>query len=178
MDYYRNVDILGCPSDSLGVVGVQYRTVVDLVSEPVTLEFFKSSARIDFDSDDTLCEAYIKAARMELERWGQISFGVKTIGLTAIELPKNYRLMFGPVDQVTTAGYSNTGDILKEGGRDIDIEYTTFGVINDVIRVAICRYGAGLYVNRENVQDTQYASQIRQDEAKEMLRPFINLNWW
>lgn len=177
--YEYNSDYYDCAhsQDSL-VYGLQYRVVTDLVTEPVDLPFFKSHARIDFSTDDTLCAAYIKAARIELEQWGQISFGAKTIGLTALYLPRNYRLMFGPVNTITTAGFSNVGDILKEGGRNIDIEYTTTGIMNDVIKIAICRYAAGLYINRENVQDTQYAAQGRQDEAMAMLRPFTNITWF
>lgn len=177
MDYYKNVDKLGCETSSSywTIKGIQYRVVTDLVAEPITLEFFKQHARIDFDTDDTLCEVYIKAARIELEQWSQLSFGVKTMGLTALELPKNYRLMFGRVNQVTTANFTNAGDILKEGGLDIDIEYTTLDWIDDTIRVAIARYAAGLYVSRENVVDTQFASQVRRDEAKLMLEPYRNI---
>lgn len=174
-----NSDYYECnTTDDPKLYGVQYRVVNDLATEPVTLEFFKNHARIDFDTDDTLAESYLKAARIELEQWAQISFGVKTIGLTALNLPKNYRLMYGPVDTVTTANYTNVGDILKEGGKDLSIQYTTLGVINDAIRVAICRYAAGLYVNRENVIDTQFAAQSLQDEAKKMVRPFANLSWF
>lgn len=157
-------------------MGVQYDTVVDLVSEPVTLEFFKQHSRIDFEMDDNLCLAYITAARMELEQWGQVSFGAKTMRITALELPRNWRLMYGPVDTVTTPGFSNVGDILKEGGRDISVEYTTTAaLVNDLVKVAICRYAAGLYVNRENIQESKFSSGQLQDEAKTMLRPIVNI---
>ena len=176
MDYAKNIDKLGCDSYD-GVRGLQYSVVTDLVSEPVTLEFFKQHTRIDFDMDDNLCLAYIAAARMELEQWGQVSFGVKTMRLTALELPNNWRLMFGPVSTVVTSGYPNVGDILKEGGHEITVEYTTTaGLVNDLVRVAICRYAAGLYVNRENVIDTKFAAGQEMDEAKTMLRPIVNAN--
>jgi len=176
MDYYRNIDKLGCyGSAPLVASGIQYSVVTDLTTEPVTLDFFKSHAHIDFASDDTLCSVYIKAARQELERWSQLSFGVKTMGLTALSLPTNYKLMFGKVDEVTTENFTNKGDILKEGGNDIDIEYTTIGTINDAIRIAICRYAAGLYINRETVTETKYSAQSLQDEAKTMLNPYRNI---
>jgi len=176
MDYYRNVDRLGCINENpLTARGVQYNVVTDLATEPVTLEFFKQSARIDFDTDDTLCEVYIKAARQELERWSQLSFGVKTMRLTALQLPKNYRLMFGKVDTVTTTGYTNIGDILKEGGKDITVEYTTLDWIDDAIRIAICRYAAGLYINRETITETKFAASALQDEAKTMLHSYRNI---
>lgn len=176
MDYVRNIDKLGCYSYGQRTAkGVQYSTIVDLATEPVTVEFFKEHARIDFATDDNLVEVYLKAARQELEQWAQLSFGAKTIGLTALELPDNYRLMFGRVDTVTTSGYTNVGDILKEGGTDIDIEFTTIGTINDAIRVAICRYAAGLYIFRENIIETRYVAQVGMDEAKRMIDPYRNI---
>lgn len=176
MDYYKNIDKLGCDgTGKLTASGVQYRVVTDLAAEPVDLVFFKQHARIDFDTDDTLCAIYIKAARIALEQWSQLSFGVKTIGITALSLPKNYKLMFGKVDVIDTTGFTNKGDILKEGGIDIDIEFTTLNWIDDCIRIAIARYAAGLYINRENVTDTKYSSQALQDEAKTMLQPYRNL---
>lgn len=176
MDYYKNADKLGCyAKQPLTSSGVQYSVIADLEEEPVTVDFFKQHARIDFDTDDTLCEVYIKAARQHLEQWSQLSFGVKTIGLTALSLPKNYRLMFGKVDEVTTENFTNKGDILKEGGTDIDIEFTTLDWIDDVVRVAICRYAAGLYINRETVTETKYSAQSLQDEAKVMLNPYRNI---
>lgn len=172
-----NADYCISTSDDKLIWGINYRVVTDLASEPVTTTFFKEHARIDFDTDDTLVTSYLLAARIYLEQWSQLSFGAKTIGLTALRLPKYYKLMYGPVDAITSpaTGFTLSGDILKEGGTDIDIEYTTTGIINDLIRVAICRYAAGLYINRENVIDTQFASQQLQDEAKKMIRPYANL---
>jgi len=176
MDYYKNIDKLGCiGSIPLTASGIQYSIIEDMSAEPVTLEFFKQHARIDFDTDDTLCATYLKAARQELERWSQLSFGVKKIGLTALSLPKNYRLMFGKVDEVITADFTNKGDILKEEGADVDIEFTTLDWIDDAIRIAICRYAAGLYINRETVTETKYSAQSLQDEAKTMLNPYRNI---
>lgn len=176
MDYYKNVDKLCEGTNSrLYASGIQYSVVEDLEEEPITLEFFKQHARIDFDTDDTLCEIYIKAARQALEQWSQLSFGVKKIGLLALSLPTNYKLMFGKVDEVTTEGFTNKGDILKEGGTDIDIEFTTKDWIDDTIRVAIARYAAGLYINRETVTETKYSAQSLQDEAKTMLQPYRNI---
>lgn len=173
-----NSDYYDCQNRDLYPDGVQYTVITDLDEEPVTLEFFKLHARIDFDTDDSLCEAYIKAARIELEEWSQLSFGVKTIGLTAFTLPKKYKLMYGKVDTVTTSGFTNIGDILIEGGRDIDIEFTTKDWVTDLIRIAICRYASGLYINRENIVDTKFSGQALQDVAKDMLKPIRNKTLW
>lgn len=175
-DFYKNCDKI-CDGNygHLSASGIQYSVVEDLEEEPVTLEFFKQHARIDFDTDDTLCEIYIKAARQALEQWSQLSFGVKTIVLTALSLPNNYKLMFGKVDEVTTENFTNKGDILKEGGTDIDIEFTTKDWIDDCIRVAICRYAAGLYIFRENVVESKYRAEGLMDEAKNMLNSYRNI---
>lgn len=176
MDYYKNVDYL-CDGYGRDLVasGIQYSVINDLATEPVDLDFFKQAARIDFDTDDNLCEVYIKAARQYLEGWSQLSFGVKKIGLTALSLPKNYRLMYGKVDTIETANFTNVGDILKEGGIDIDIEFTTKDWIDDAIRIAIVRYATGLYIFRENVVDTKYRYENLMDEAQKMLNPYRNI---
>lgn len=175
-DFYKNCDKI-CDDAWMhkSANGVQYYTVEDLAEEPITLDFFKAHCRIDFQNDDTLCETYIKAARRELEMWSQLSFGVKTMGLLALELPKNYKLMFGKVDTILTANFTNFGDILKEGGSDINIEFTTKDWIDDAIRIAIARYAAGLYIFRENIVDAKYQAKIGMDEAKAMLQPYRNL---
>jgi len=175
-DFYKNCDKI-CDGyyGQLSASGVQYSVITDLTEEPVTLYFFKQHARIDFDTDDTLCEIYIKASRQALEQWSQLSFGVKTIGLTALSLPANYKLMFGKVDEVTTENFTNKGDILKEGGKDIDIEFTTKEWIDDAIRISICRYAAGLYIFRENVVESKYRAEGLMDEAKNMLNSYRNI---
>lgn len=183
MDFYRNVDLFYCNStgyaDRRVARGVQYLVVMDLVTEPVTLDFFKEHARIDFDTDDTLSQSYIMAARQELEQWGQISFGEKTMQVMALELPDNYRLMHGPVDTIITAGYTNFGDILKEGGTDVDIEYTTKGIINDTIRIAICMLAAARYAIREsiivNVNGTVQHPDDMIDLAKRSIKQWTNI---
>lgn len=175
-DFYKNSDYLTCNSYNQRIAkGVQYTVITDLVAEPVDIDLFKEHIRCDFATDDNLIALYLKAARQELEQWAQLSFGAKTIGLTALELPDNYRLMFGKVNTVTTSGYTNVGDILKEGGTDIDIEFTTIGTINDAIRVAICRQAASLYLNRENVKDTKFSADVLANEAKMMIKPFMNI---
>lgn len=175
-DFYKNCDKI-CDGNygQLSASGIQYSVIEDLATEPVTLEFFKAHCRIDFSTDDTLAAVYLKAARQELEQWSQLSFGVKTMGLTALSLPTNYKLMFGKVDEVTTENFTNKGDILKEGGTDIDIEFTTKEWIDDAIRIAICRYAAGLYIFRENVVESKYRAEGLMDEAKNMLNSYRNI---
>lgn len=178
MDFDTNSDYYNRNTETPVLHGVQYRVVTDLATEPVTLAFFKEHARIDFDTDDTIITAYIKAARIYLEQWAQLSFGVKTINLKALYLPSNYKLMYGYVNTITTSGYTNFGDILKDGGTDIDIEYTTIGVINDDIKIAICRMAASYYIEREARVETKFSSTALVNEAQNMIRPYANLSWF
>lgn len=177
MDFYKNVDKLGGIGNGrdMSAKGVQYSVVTDMTDEPVTIHFFKEHSRVDFDNDDTLMHVYLKAARQMLEKWSQLSFGVKTMSLTAERLPNNYRLMFGKVDSITTAGFTNKGDILKEGGIDIDIEYTTLDWVNDndVIKVAICRQAEHLYSYRGTAGDPEFID----NEAKIMLDQYRNITF-
>lgn len=158
---------------------IQYEILTDLTIEPVDLPFFKQHAKIDFTTEDALITSYLKAARQELEAWSQLSFGVKTIGLKALNLPDNYRLMYGKVDTVTTAEYTNFGDILEKGGEKVNIEYTTKGTINETIKIAICRYATGLYAVREHILTDNNGNPVNgaemQNEAKAMIKPFANI---
>jgi hypothetical protein len=172
-----------CANEGNPIYGIQYSVITDLQMEPVDIDFFKNHARIDFNTDDALIQTYITAARVELEQWAQLSFGVKTRRLTALQLPKNYQLMFGPVDSITSPaeGFTLLGDIVKEGGKDVVIEYTTKGIINDTIKVAICRYAAGLYAIREHILLTDKGTPVNSkeliNEAKDMVRPFANITF-
>ena len=159
------------------ISGTNYIVIEDLATEPVDKEFFKEHARIDFDTDDNLIEKYITAARKYLESYCQLSFGVKKINLLATCLPKYYKMMFGPVDTITTADFTNKGDLLVQGGYDIDIEFETKETLfnDEVVQIAICRYAAGLYVNRENVIDSKLSAVAMKDQALEMLQPYRNI---
>lgn len=187
MDYDKNADILGYCGNPLRrepeLGGIQYTVVTDMTTEPVILSDFKAHARIDYATDDTLCAMYLKAARQHLERFAQKSFGEKTIRITALSLPKNYRLMYGPVAGVTTPDYDAVGDILKGGPyKDVDIEYTTsWPALPEDIKVAICRYAAGLYSVRENlifsVNGVPHEPQKWMDEAERMVLPWANITF-
>jgi hypothetical protein len=179
MDYNKNFDILGIDliTDNNDVSGVRYvQTVVG--ANIISTELFKLHARIDFDTDDALVELYVTAAQQALEQWSQLSFSIRTMRLTALSIPNNYKLMFGPVNGIITTGFTNVGDILKEGGTDVQIDFTTLGFNNvAAIEVAVARYAAGLYINRENIVDTKMNASEEMDKAKEMLSPFMNLTF-
>lgn len=191
MDYYKNVDKLCCP-DSLGrigqhipaVEGIDYTVIQDLDQEPVTLQDFADHCRVDFNVDDNLLAFYLKSARQYLEQWSQLSFGVKTIRFRALRVPNRWKLVNGPFTATNDPDRTLFGDILMQGGTEVDIELTTgWGAagLPEAIKVAVCRYAAGLYAIRENyilnINGTiQEPSQVM-DEAQKMVRPWANITF-
>lgn len=153
--------------------GLQITYDPDLDAEPYDADEFKLFARIDFDTDDNLIDLFLKAARIDIERYLQKSLGVRTITLTAINLPKNFRLPWGPVESVSTTGFTAVGDILKEGGKDIEVEYVSnASLVNDTIKTAIYRQALNYYENRDRFSQLQG---VIIDEVKLALYPFKNV---
>lgn len=182
MDYYRNIDHFCYPKRNTKPMGLSYMRLKDLEEEPVSLEFFKAHARIDFEADDTLSQHYITAARQYLETWTQRSFGVEEWRLQAHWLPEDFHIMYGPIDEVLT-GQEIFNDRLKSSiNEDVTIDYRTNGIINDTIKVAIARYAAGLYAIRENIFINDKGNPIVADdyidEAKKMLEPIRIVSEW
>lgn len=175
--YFFEYDALALTKSS--AKGIQYRTVTDLTAEPVDLPFFKLHAKVDFEMDDSLIPTYIKAARQELEKKYQISFGDKTMKLFALRLPKEYNLMYGPVKAIQTPADTFTllGDIIKSDceQKDIEITYTvgwTEG-LPEAIKIAICQRATGLYMKRENIV-TAIGYSMLLDQAAETMKQFRN----
>lgn len=183
MNYAQNEDKLRCysPFGTIGqprgsVQGISYTVVQDLDEEPVTVAFAKEHMRIDFATDDNLVESYLKSARQYLEKFSQLSFGSKRIRFRALRVPPRWRLMYGPYSSIATpnSGYTLFGDMLVEGGDNVDIELTTeWPDLPENIRVSICKRAAGEYAFRENVlvnvNGTMQSHQELYDEAERLL---------
>lgn len=152
-----------------GATGVQVTfTSEGSYNEPCNLSDFKDYARIDFDTDDNLCNLFLKSARQNVEQHLQKSLGVRTIRLLALCLPKNYKLPYGPIQSMTTAGYTLFGDLLKEYGKDIDITYVTnASLVNDAIKQAIYRQAYHYYEYRD-----AYSKPGLLNEVKLLLAPY------
>lgn len=194
MDYYRNIDHFTC-TDGFGRIGqstpavqeLEYMVLVDLTQEPVTVSDFKLHARIDFNTDDALVAKYLKAAREYLEKWSQLSFGTKTIRMTAHRLPNRYKLMHGPYTAINDPDRTLTGakgDVLVQGGTDIDVELTSgWGVsgLPEAIKVAICLEAATQYMVREgvimNINGSIQSPDDAHDRALKLLKPFANITF-
>lgn len=101
---------------------IQTRVTTDLAAEPVSLAEAKEYMEIDFSDFDDLITSLIKSARLASERFTGLSYGTKTISLTAnneceIQLP------LGPVQSITSVKNTD-GD---------DLDYSSFGFDNPVI---------------------------------------------
>lgn len=181
MDFYKNADIQetsGLPRYGLSdrVSGLQFQFDDSYYIEPWDIDDFKDFARIDGDTDDNLLALFLKSARITVEQYLQKSLGVRTVLLFAQKLPKNYLLPWGPVDTIITEGFTKFGDILKEGGEDVELEYTTSGLINDTILTAIYKQAFSLYENRDRYKDPKFAGGLV-DEVRMLLAPFKHLQW-
>lgn len=167
------------------IYNIQYHLITDSVAEPISVDYLKKHARIDFNTDDELLQDYITAARQELEAYCQKSFDVKTWRLTANYLPNHYKLMHGPVDTITAGDYTLTGDTVSSDTlcdnhiKDVDLTYTTKGIVSGVIKVAVAKYATGLYAIREHILTDENGNTVnaenRVNEAKEMLKSFRNV---
>ena len=166
MDYNKNFDLIDSHNQISTISGTNYSVITDMMTEPVNADLFKKHARIDFDTDDDLILLYIKAARIFLEQYTMKSFGPKLIEFTATKIPDRYHLMLG---------YTHVGDLLSPGGSEVNIRFQTNGVVDDLIRIAICRYAAGLYMSRENVIDSKLSSTALIDQAKLMVQSYRNI---
>lgn len=181
MDYYRNVDHFPQHKDCDRPMGISYERVEDLDIEPVDVGFFRKHARIDFETEDKLIRTYIVAARQALEAWTQRSFGPQRWRFRALWAPDKWQLMYGPIEDYESSNYEIYNDFLMKGGDKIDVTYQTRGIVDDNIRIAICRYAAGLYAIRENIfiddKGRPVVGKEYLDEAKEMVRPIRHISW-
>lgn len=183
MDFHKNEDKLRCDGrySEPKVRGLHYEVVTDLATEPVTLEEFKQHARIDYNTDDALCLQYIKAARQHLEQFTQKSFGPKTMRLTYLSLPANFQLMYGPI---TSADVTVNGDYVAEAQLEAgSIEYEAgYDPLPDLLKVAIMKYAAGLYMLRENVVISENGTTQDPisllDDAEKLAMKYANVTWF
>lgn len=176
MDYFRNFDLLcnDLPTSCYPAISGLQISVIDESNyvEPVSVEEFKAHGYIDTDTDDSLLDLYLKAARIDVENYLQKSLGIRTIRLMALKLPTNYRLPWGPVETIVSSGFTNFGNILIEGGTDVTVEYTTnASLVNDSIKGAIYKQCFNYYENRDsNVMTTQGTS--LESVTKVILNPY------
>ena len=173
-DFDQNCDQIGnaLPTyDRSGAEGLNIEVISETsYVEPVTVNEFKDHAYIDSSTNDDQLALILKSARISVEEHLEKSLGIRTMRITALRLPKNYRLPFGPVDSVTTSGFTLFGGMVREGGTDVTIEYVTkASLVNDTIKEAIYKQAYHNYENRDSKKS--YSGQLV-DEAEMMLMPF------
>ena len=131
------------------------------------VEEFKDHGYIDCDTDNNLIAMYLTAARIDVENYLQKSLGARTVQIKAISLSDNFMLPWGPVDEAIT-DHELFGDILRKGGRDITVAYTTNAtLVNDSIKNAIYKHAFNYYENRDSNQSAELDS-----VTKKILSPY------
>ena len=159
------------------VRGIKYKVLEDLEYEPVTVEFLKQHIRVDFDMDDNLIGNYLKSARQTLEKYGSLSFGVKKIRFSALNLVDNFPLDYGPIASIVDDTYELFGDtVVDAGGEKITFDFLTGWEpeLPEDIKVAICQYAAGLYADRENILSGVTRGYM--DQAKKVIDGYRNFH--
>jgi len=176
MDYYKNVDHFCHNTESRTAKAVEYHVLEDLLTEPIGIIEVKEHLRVDYNNDDNLIKLYITAARQYLERYTQRSFGVKRFSFQALSIPDNYKLMYGPINEVFDR--DNFGDTIINGGDRVSFEFTTKDtLINDNIRNAIAMEAANRYMIREGIplNDNGTSPGKLENLAKELVNSYRNL---
>lgn len=193
-DYFLGLDWYRLAEPTSVVEGLSYTVVTDLATEPITVQYMKDNARIDFNNPDQLLESYIKAARQYLEGWSQLSFGEKTVRFRALKVPNKWELMNGPYVSIETvdSGFNLFGNILRKDGiwyrdtnrelYDVDLTLKTrWDPLPEAIKLAIAKQAAWFYNNRESLVTSLEGAiqhkEIFDDEAKMLLNPFRNITF-
>ena len=176
MDFDKNADYYDDRNNPLAykIKGLSYKFTSEAsYVEPVSLADMKNYGLIDFATDDTILSQFITSARQQAEKYLQQSLGIRTVQFKALECPKNYRLAWGPIASITTENFTAFGDILKEGGKEITVTYTTdSSLVNDDIKIAICIQALHLYQNRERFFGGGQEISSFVDGFKEKLNPY------
>lgn len=167
-DFYKNCDYLDDCPDERGAVGLSYH-LGELEEEPVTIQDFKEHAKIDFDTDDNLITIYLVSARETVEQILRKSLGVRTVNIFAEHLPDKFKLDWGNYATVATIFGK---DILKDGGDDLELSFTTENtVLNTNIKNAILMQAFDYY-ERKGVY-----SGGGTDEVMNILQPYRNIQF-
>jgi parallel beta-helix repeat protein len=157
------------------VRGIKYKVLEDLEYEPVTVEFLKQHIRVDFDMDDNLIGNYLKSARQTLEKYGSLSFGVKKIRFSALNLVDNFPLDYRPIVSIVDDTYELFGNtVVDAGGEKITFDFLTGWEpeLPEDIKVAICQFAAGLYADRENILSVTTRGYM--DQSKKVIDGYRN----
>jgi hypothetical protein len=174
MDYDQNVDLLALSRVPLKLKGIFYSfTDESEYIEPVTLDDFKEYAGIDWQIDDFTAGRLLKSARVHSEKYLKKSLGKRTVLFKALECFENYPLSWVPVDEVVTTGFTVFGDLLVEGGKNIEVEFiTNDSLVSDDIREAIMMKAMDSFNNRERVLSRYRETGQMVDRWKDLLNPY------
>jgi uncharacterized phiE125 gp8 family phage protein len=170
-------------------------TLVEPVSEPITLAEAKNYLRVDFDDDNDLITSLIASARIRLEKYAGIAMSARTLQVVAyvddfIELP------YAPLNTITTVEYWNGNSwtamslgqynvlgttykkiyMVANGEMEYRFTYTCgYTTLPQPIRTALYKLLADLYDYRESsVEDSQPNSNVA--SAYEIMKPYKRIS--
>ena len=147
-----NTDYIA-PEGPYVLKGISYELQPETMDyiEPVSVDEFKAYASIDGDTFDEDIIEVLTSARVAIETYCQLSFGIRDVIFQAIECPKGYLLKWGKVGSINTPGFTEFNGYLKEGGKEITVSFTTtdyYGQFAD-IKLAIKKQAYNFYENKD-----------------------------
>lgn len=170
-------------------------TLVEPVSEPITLSEAKNYLKVDFDDDNDLITGLIASARVRLEKYAGIAMSARTLQVVAyvdefIELP------YAPLNTITTVEYWDGSGWVAMALGDYYVLGTTYKKIYMVannrmeyrftytcgyttipapMKTALYKLLADLYDYRESsVEDTKPNPNIT--SAYELVKPYKRIS--
>lgn len=142
---------------------MEIKIVTDLASEPVTLQEAKDYLRISNDAENSLIQELITSARQRLEKFTNLSFGVKTLkcrwdyvnGWVEIPYQPNAVISACVNDANVALTYETKGLEYKylycNNATGVTITYTSgFTTLPKALKEAILKEVSTSYENREN----------------------------
>lgn len=166
-------------------------TIVEPVSEPITLSEAKNYLKVDFDDDNDLITSLITSARVRLEKYAGVAMTARTLQAVAyvdefIELP------YAPINTITKVEYWDNQEWVEISLGQYNILGTTYKKVYmsafshmefrftytcgyattpSVMKTAMFKILADLYDYRESsVEDSKPNANIA--SAYELMKPY------
>lgn len=163
---------------------MEIKIVTDISVEPVTLQEAKDYLRISNDAENSLIQELITSARQRLEKFTNLSFGVKTLkcrwdyvnGWVEIPYQPNAVISACVNDANVALTYETKGLEYKylycNNATGVTITYTAgFTTLPKALKVAILKEVSTSYENRENYYIEGTFNELSND-AKRMAQSY------
>ena len=175
------------------MISVQIDSIVG--SEIVTLTEAKNYTRVDVSTDDDIITSMIKSAREKCEAIinRDIVSKTRSVFMSNLNSSGEYILPYAPITSIqsvetqasdgtlTTISYESYGlddkyiELSASSNKNIKIAYTTTGMTNDDLKLAIKQLVATYYDNRSDFETGISINEIPSN-VKSILSPYIFYN--